>query len=90
MTVRFLIDEDLDPAIVKGLRLRAPAVNVLDVKLDQLRGSKDHLLLELAYAQGRVLVTGRPKYNAATFCRPACVGPGFCRSVHSGYNCRNR
>jgi hypothetical protein len=58
VTVRFLIDEDLDPAIVTGLRLRAPTADVVDVKLDKLRGSKDHVLLELAHAQGRVLVTG--------------------------------
>ena len=57
MTVRLLVDEDVDPDIVKGLRLRAPDIDIRDVKREGLRGTRDEVLLELAYAEGRVLVS---------------------------------
>ena len=45
MTVRFLADEDLDADIVGGLRSREPAIDILDVKSTDLRGTKDPRLL---------------------------------------------
>ena len=57
MTVRFLADEDIDPEIIKGLRPRELAVDILDVKTAGLRGTKDAALLELAAQQGRILIT---------------------------------
>jgi predicted nuclease of predicted toxin-antitoxin system len=57
VTVRFLADEDLDADIVDGLCFREPAIDILDVKTAGLRGTKDPLLLELAVAQDRILIT---------------------------------
>jgi len=57
VTVRFLADEDIDVAIIKGLRSREPAVDILDVKTAGLRGTKDPALLELAAQQGRITIS---------------------------------
>jgi hypothetical protein len=57
VTVRFVADEDLDAAIIQGLRSREPAIDILDVKTAGLRGTKDPELLELAARQGRVMVS---------------------------------
>jgi Domain of unknown function (DUF5615) len=57
VTVSFLADEDIDRAIVQGLRSREPAADVLDVKTSGLRGTADPTLLELAAQEGRILVT---------------------------------
>jgi len=57
VTVRYMADEDLDAEIIQGVRLREPAVDILDVKTAGLRGTKDSALLGLAAQQGRILVT---------------------------------
>ncbi len=57
MTLCFLADEDVDEAIVQGLSLREPAIDLLDVKTSGLRGIADAALLELAHREGRVLIT---------------------------------
>ena len=57
MTVRFLADEDIDVAIVRGLRSREPAIDLLDVKTAGLRGTKDPALLEQAAFDGRIVVS---------------------------------
>ena len=57
MSVRFLADEDLDADIIGGLRSREPAIDILDVKITGLRGTKDPALLELAAQQDRILIT---------------------------------
>lgn len=57
MTVRFLIDEDVDPALVTALRTREPRIDVLDVKEQGLRSLPDEALLQIAHEQGRVLVS---------------------------------
>ena len=66
MTVRFLADEDLDVALIEGLRSREPAIDILDVKAAGLHGTKDPALLELAAQQGRIMVSHdretMPKY----------------------------
>ncbi len=41
MTVRFLADEDIDVAIIRGVRSREPVIDILDVKTAGLRGMKD-------------------------------------------------
>jgi hypothetical protein len=57
VTVRFLADEDLDSDIIDGLRLREPAIDVLDVKEAGLRATKDLALLELAAPQDRIVIS---------------------------------
>jgi hypothetical protein len=57
VTVRFLADEDLDSNIISGLMSREPAIDVFDIKNAGLRGSKDSVLLELAAAQDRIVIT---------------------------------
>src|SRR5262249_8806489 len=57
LTVRFLADEDLEAGIVEALRSREPAIDVLDVKSSDLRGTKDPALLELAFQQNRIVIT---------------------------------
>lgn len=57
MIVRFLADEDMDAAIIRSLRSREPAIDILDVKTTGLRGMKDPALLELAARQGRIVVS---------------------------------
>ena len=54
MTVRFLADEDLDAAIIEGLRSREPSIEILNVKL---RRSPDQDLLEIAAREGWILVS---------------------------------
>jgi hypothetical protein len=55
--VRFLVDEDVNPAVVFGLRRHEPSIDILNVKSVGLRGTKDAALLELACSQGRVLIS---------------------------------
>jgi hypothetical protein len=57
VTVRFLADEDLDSDIIKGLRSREPAIDILDAKQAGLRGTKDPVLLEIAAQQERILIS---------------------------------
>jgi hypothetical protein len=51
-----LADENLDIDIIRGLRAREPAIDILDVKTG-LRGTADPALLEIAAQQDRVLIT---------------------------------
>ena len=57
MTIRFLADEDLDEAIVEGLRQAEPAIDIFNAKSSNLRGAKDPALLEYAASENRILVT---------------------------------
>ena len=57
MTVRFLADEDIDAAIIKGLRSREPAIDIVDAKTAGLRGMKDPALLKLSAEQGRIMIS---------------------------------
>jgi predicted nuclease of predicted toxin-antitoxin system len=57
VTIRFLVDENVDPALVEGLRSREARIDILDVKEGGLRGAADSVLLELACEQGRVVVS---------------------------------
>jgi hypothetical protein len=57
VTVRFLADEDLDVAIIRGLRSREPSIDIVDVKSAGLKKTKDSALLEMAAEQGPILIT---------------------------------
>jgi hypothetical protein len=59
VTVRFLADEDLDADIIQGLRSREPAIDILDVKTAELRGTGDPELLELAAPRVDCVTSGR-------------------------------
>jgi hypothetical protein len=50
-------DEDLDGRIIRGLRLREPAIDLVLVSEAGLGGSIDPQVLEWAAAEGRILVT---------------------------------
>ena len=57
MTIRFLADEDLKSAIIEGLKLREPSIDILDAKDPHLRESEDPELLELAAVENRIIVS---------------------------------
>ena len=80
MTVRFLADEDIDAAIIQGLRSREPAIDILDVKTAGLRGTKDPALLELAAQQHRITITHDAETMTRHFCdrlEAAAPAPGL-------------
>lgn len=56
-TVRFLFDEDVDQRILRGLRRREPAVDILTVQDAGLTSVPDADVLRWAARHGRVLVT---------------------------------
>lgn len=55
--VRFLADADLNHSIVKGCRRIEPALDFLSANDAQLEGMPDPVVLRVAAAQGRILVT---------------------------------
>jgi predicted nuclease of predicted toxin-antitoxin system len=55
--LRLLIDEDVHGDIVKGLRRRQPNLDLVRVQDVGLRNTPDHLILEWAAQQGRVVVS---------------------------------
>lgn len=55
--LRLLIDENLDHRILRGLRLRLPALDFVIVQNTDLKGAKDPPLLAWAAEQHRILVT---------------------------------
>ena len=57
MSVRFLADADLDHAIVQGVRRREPSIDFKSANEAGLAGLSDGDVLELAAAEGRVLVS---------------------------------
>ena len=57
MSIRFLADADLDGAIVRGVRHREPAVDFKTAHDAGLEGLFDPEVLELAAAEGRILVS---------------------------------
>jgi predicted nuclease of predicted toxin-antitoxin system len=52
-----LADEDLDFAIIDGVRYLEPAIDILDIKDAGLRGTKDPIVLEIAAAQQRIVIS---------------------------------
>lgn len=55
--LRFLIDEDFDNDILRGVRRRMPDVNIVRVQDVGLSGMDDPGILEWAAQEGRVLLT---------------------------------
>jgi hypothetical protein len=55
--VRFLADASLRQAIVTGCVRREPAIDFLSAHAAKLHGVSDRNVLEVAAAQGRVLIT---------------------------------
>lgn len=53
----FLADENFDGRILRALRRRLPALDVLTVHEAGLRNTDDRTILEWAATQGRVLLT---------------------------------
>ena len=52
-----MADENVLEAIIQGLRSREPSIDILDVKTAGLRGTEDPDLLDIAFRQGRILIT---------------------------------
>lgn len=57
MSIRFLADADLDDAIVRGVRRREPSIDFKNATDAALEGLPDPEVLELAAAEGRILVS---------------------------------
>jgi hypothetical protein len=55
--LRLIADENIESAIVQGIRRRLPDVDLVTVAEEQMRGIGDPALLAWAAAQERVLVT---------------------------------
>jgi hypothetical protein len=55
--IRLAADEDLDNHVIRGLRRRLPAVDVIRVREAALGGAPDESVLAWAAAEGRVLLT---------------------------------
>jgi hypothetical protein len=56
--LRLATDEDVHDSIIRGLRRREPALDVVRVQDVGLDHTPDPLILEWAAGEGRVLVTG--------------------------------
>ncbi len=57
MSIRFLADADLDGAIVRGVHRREPSIDFKNASDAALEGLSDPEVLELAAAEGRILVS---------------------------------
>jgi hypothetical protein len=69
--VRFLADENLNVAIVDGVRRHVPEADIITVQEAGLRGMPDERLLEWAAAENRAILT----HDARTV--PAAVYVGM-------------
>jgi hypothetical protein len=74
VSIRFLADEDVDIALIRGLRLREPSIDLLDVKSSGLRGTKDSALLAIAADQDRIVITHDRKTMISYFCERLAAG----------------
>jgi hypothetical protein len=61
--LRFAADENFHSDIVRGLRRRNPAIDIVRIQDTDLLGTDDPTLLEWAAQEGRVFLT----HDAATF-----------------------
>jgi len=57
VSIRFLADAELDCAIVPGVRRREPSIDFKSANDAGLEGLPDPQVLELAAAEGRILVS---------------------------------
>jgi hypothetical protein len=55
--LRFLVDEDFDNDILRGVLRRRPQVDIVRVQDIGLSGMKDCLVLEWAAGEGRIVLT---------------------------------
>lgn len=55
--LRFLIDEDFDNDILRGLLRRLPGLDIVRAQDVGLSGTKDPLILEWAAQEGRIVLT---------------------------------
>ena len=55
--IRFLLDENFNGKIARGLRIRQPDVDFVRVQDTELSGADDPALLEWAAKEGRILLT---------------------------------
>lgn len=67
MKVRFQADADLNEDIVTGLIRREPAIDFQTASVARIRGLSDEQVLQLAAAQGRVVVSHDRKTMPAHF-----------------------
>jgi Domain of unknown function (DUF5615) len=68
VSVRFLVDEDVHGGVVSGLRRLERSIDILYVNTCGLKGTEDRVLLDLAYEQGRIVVSnGRTTMTAAFY-----------------------
>jgi alkanesulfonate monooxygenase SsuD/methylene tetrahydromethanopterin reductase-like flavin-dependent oxidoreductase (luciferase family) len=55
--IRFLVDENFNGKIVRGLRARNPEMDIVRVQDTEIYQASDPAVLEWAAAQGRILLT---------------------------------
>lgn len=55
--IRFLLDENFNGKIVRGLRARQPVVDMIRVQDTELYGADDPIVLKWAAQEGRILLT---------------------------------
>jgi hypothetical protein len=55
--IRFLLDENFNGKIVRGLRARQPDVDMIRVQDTEISGVDDPTVLEWAAKEGRILLT---------------------------------
>jgi hypothetical protein len=55
--LRFLADENFNNDIIRGVRRRNPAVDIVRVQDEELSGADDPTILEWAAQHGRVVLT---------------------------------
>ncbi|MCA0453975.1 MAG: DUF5615 family PIN-like protein [Chloroflexi bacterium] len=55
--IRFLLDENFNGKIVRGLRARKPEVDMIRVQDTEISGADDPTVLEWAAKEGRILLT---------------------------------
>jgi hypothetical protein len=55
--LRFLVDEDFDHTILRGVSRRAPSVDLVTVQEAGLSGKHDTVVLELAANENRIVLT---------------------------------
>jgi hypothetical protein len=57
VALRFLVDEDFDNDIVRGLLRRLPTLDIVRAQDGELSGSPDPIVLDRAAQDGRVVLT---------------------------------
>lgn len=55
--IRFLLDENFNGKVVRGVRARQPDVDMIRVQDTELSGADDPAVLEWAAHEGRILLT---------------------------------